>query len=153
MKKQLIILALALTASAAIAADIGVSVSVGQPGFYGQIEIGDYPQPQLLYRQPIYIDAYGRGRPPIYMHVPPGHAKHWSKHCREYNACGERVYFVQDKWYQREYVPRHRERHGRPPQGRHDDRRDDHRDDDRGPPRNEPHNEHPGNNGNHGRSH
>src|SRR2546425_10235251 len=24
---------------------------------------------------------------PIYLHVPPGHAKHWRKHCHEYNAC------------------------------------------------------------------
>jgi hypothetical protein len=51
-------------------------------------------------------------RPPIYLRVPPGHAKHWSKHCHEYNACGERVYFVQDDWYQHEYVPRYQERHG-----------------------------------------
>lgn len=153
MKKKLFIVALALTASAAIAADIGVSLSVGQPGFYGQIDIGDYPQPQLLYRQPIYIDPYGRGRPPIYMHVPPGHAKNWSKHCREYNACGERVYFVQDNWYQREYVPRHQERHGGHPEGRRDEHRDEHRGDERGHSRNEPHNEPPGNDGNHGHNH
>jgi len=31
------------------AADVGVSISVGQPGFYGQIDIGDFPQPQLIY--------------------------------------------------------------------------------------------------------
>ena len=46
-------------------------------------------------------------RPPIYLHVPPGHAKHWRRHCGEYNACGERVFFVQDGWYNREYVPRY----------------------------------------------
>jgi hypothetical protein len=43
--------------------------------------------------------------------VPPGHAKHWNKHCRKYNACGQPVYFVQDRWYQQVYVPRYREIH------------------------------------------
>ncbi len=51
-------------------------------------------------------------RQPIYMRVPPGHAKRWKKHCRDYNACGERVYFVQHNWYNREYVPRYRENQG-----------------------------------------
>jgi hypothetical protein len=31
---------------------------------------------------------------PIYLHVPPGHAKDWRKHCRKYDACGQPVYFV-----------------------------------------------------------
>ena len=35
-----------------------------------------------------------------YLWVPPGHQKKWSKHCREYNACGVPVYFVDDGWYQ-----------------------------------------------------
>ena len=30
---------------------------------------------------------------PIYLHVPPGHAKNWRKHCAHYNACGQPVYF------------------------------------------------------------
>ncbi|MES2182625.1 MAG: hypothetical protein V4493_11065 [Pseudomonadota bacterium] len=59
-------------------------------------------------------------RPPIYLRVPPGHAKHWDKHCREYNACNERVYFVQDDWYNREYAPRYQEQH----REYRDDRRD-----------------------------
>jgi hypothetical protein len=42
-------------------------------------------------------------RPAVYLRVPPGHAKHWKKHCREYNACGERVYFVQERWYNEHY--------------------------------------------------
>ena len=47
---------------------------------------------------------------------PPGHAKYWSKHCRAYNACDERVYFVQDSWYEREYVPLYQKQH----RGKHD---------------------------------
>jgi hypothetical protein len=36
---------------------------------------------------------------PIYLHVPPGHAKHWKKHCHEYHACGRPVYFVKSAEY------------------------------------------------------
>ena len=48
---------------------------------------------------------------PIYLHVPPGHAKNWGKHCGKYNACGQRVYFVQDNWYNNVYVPAYRREH------------------------------------------
>lgn len=111
--------------AAAHATDVGVSISVGQPGFYGRIDIGGYPPPPLLYPQPVVIapvQAYG---PPVYLRVPPGHAKHWGKHCHKYGACGERVYFVQDEWYDRVYVPGYRVRH--------EYRRGDH-DGDRGEP-------------------
>jgi hypothetical protein len=96
----------------ALASDVGMPFSIGQPGFYGQLDLGGYPQPRVLYRQPIIIERILMDRPPIYMNVPPGHAKHWGKHCREYNACSERVFFVQDNWYNREYVPRYKKRYG-----------------------------------------
>jgi len=71
-------------------------------------------------------------RPPIYLHVPPGHAKNWRNHCHEYNACGERVFFVQNDWYNREYIPRYQEQHRDRQEDRRDDRRDERRDDRRG---------------------
>lgn len=127
MKHFLIAAALAATTltTPALAADVGVSVSIGQPGFYGRLDIGDYPQPQVIYRQPIVIERVPAERPPVYLRVPPGHAKHWKKHCREYNACGERVFFVQDNWYNREYAPRYRGQH----HDRQDGSRGEHRDD------------------------
>lgn len=96
-----------------LAADVGVSVSIGQPGFYGRIDIGDYPypQPQVIYRQPRIIERVYVDREPIYMRVPPSHAKNWRKYCHQYGACGERVYFVQDNWYHHEYAPRYQEQH------------------------------------------
>ena len=122
MKHFLIAVAVAVATitPSAFAADIGVSVSIGQPGFYGRLDVGDYPQPQVIYRQPVIIEREV-SRPPIYLRVPPGHAKHWSKHCREYNACGERVYFVQNDWYNREYVPRYQEYHRDNQGGHHDE--------------------------------
>jgi len=103
MKHFLIVAAMAVAAitTPALAADVGVSVSIGQPGFYGRLDIGGYPQPRVLYRQPRVIERSYEEREPIYLRVPPGHARNWGKHCREYNACGERVYFVQDNWYNR----------------------------------------------------
>ena len=39
----------------AFAADVGVSISIGQPGFYGRIDIGNAPQPEFVNPQPIII--------------------------------------------------------------------------------------------------
>ena len=127
MKRMLLAATLAISAVApALAADVGVSVSIGQPGFYGRIDIGNYPQPQLIYPQPVVIapapDAVVQR--PIYLRVPPGHAKNWGKHCARYAACGQPVYFVQDGWYQNVYAPHYREDHRH---DRRDDRDDDHR--------------------------
>ncbi|MBT9569160.1 MAG: hypothetical protein IV085_12780 [Thiobacillus sp.] len=110
MKRFLFAAVLAVAALPVSAADVGVSINIGQPGFYGRIDIGDYPQPRLIYREPRVIQRV-TVREPIYLHVPPGHAKNWRKHCHKYDACGERVYFVQDNWYNQVYVPQYQERH------------------------------------------
>ena len=95
--------ALAMAATAH-AADVGVSVQISQPGVYGRIDVGRFPQPQLVVAQPVYVERpviVHQAPPPqpVYMWVPPGHRKNWRKHCREYGACGVPVYFVQDRWY------------------------------------------------------
>ncbi|MBS0374403.1 MAG: hypothetical protein JSR73_07455 [Proteobacteria bacterium] len=136
MKHALIALTLIVAAApAARAGDVAVSVSIGEPGFYGQIDIGNIPRPPVLYAQPILVERAPEYRAvePIYLRVPPGYAKHWSKHCREYNACGRPVYFVREDWYQNDYAPRYHREHGLD----HDHRRDwDH---DRGKHRGERH--------------
>jgi len=131
--KRLLFSGLLLAATgSALAADVGVSISVGQPGFYGRIDIGDYPypQPRLIYSNPIIVhrhaDVYYE---PLYLRVPPGHAKNWRRYCGRYNACGQPAYFVQDNWYRNEYAPVYRERHGYGHYGRDNDRYD--RDNDR----------------------
>jgi hypothetical protein len=86
-------------------AQTSVSVAVGQPGFYGRIDIGGYPPPPLVYAQPVIVQPVVGYAPPVYLHVPPGHAKHWAKHCAKYGACAQPVYFVQDSWYNDVYVP------------------------------------------------
>jgi hypothetical protein len=108
MKRITFALALSALAASAFATDVGVSVSVSQPGLYGRIDIGNVPQPPVLvYPQPVIIapQRVAVQQQPIYLHVPPGHAKDWGKHCGKYNACNQRVYFVQEQWYQQQYVP------------------------------------------------
>ena len=124
-------------AAPAQTADVGVSISVGEPGFYGRIDIGNVPQPVLVYPRPVVIQLVPMGvvAQPVYLHVPPGHAKNWRKHCARYDACGQPVYFVQDRWYNTVYVPEYR----RYREGRYDDRDGERRD----------HDEH-GDRGNHG---
>jgi hypothetical protein len=114
LKKIFILAAMVALAGAALAADVGVSVSIGQPGFYGRIVLGNMPQPQVIYTSPVIIQQVPVGvvRQPIYLHVPPGHEKHWDKHCRRYKACGQPVYFVQNNWYQDVYAPNYRQEHG-----------------------------------------
>ena len=144
MKRVLCAVLLGALAQGAQAADVGVSISIGDPNFYGRLDIGNFPRPVLMYPQPVVIQPATRdyAPQPLYLRVPPGHAKNWRKHCSRYDACGRPVYFVQDSWYRDVYAPRYRSgpdyRPAAPPRGeryeerreqRVDDRRDDHRDD------------------------
>ncbi len=84
------------------AADLGVGVTVGgqvAPGVYGRIDILNGAIPPVVYQQPVIITQGPQVLSPIYMNVPPGHAKNWSKHCYKYNACGIPVYFVRTSEY------------------------------------------------------
>lgn len=131
MKTLFIAVALCAAAIPAMA-QTNVSISVGQPGFYGRIDLGDFRAPPVVYAQPVIIERRARYEAaPIYLRVPPGHAKHWSKHCGAYNACGQRVLFVKDDWYNNTYAPRYRdgnrEHYGRDRDHDGDHDRDDHR--------------------------
>lgn len=100
-------LALSFAALAANAGEPTIHVSVGgevAPGVYGRVDFGNAPPPPVVYAQPVVIVKQPRpvAVQPVYLHVPPGHAKNWSKHCRHYDACGVPVYFVKSK----EYEPR-----------------------------------------------
>jgi hypothetical protein len=82
------------------------SVSVGvviegeiRPGVYGRVEIGQRPPPVLVYPQPVVVVPAARPAAPLYLHVPPGHARKWSRHCHRYDACGRPVYFVRSAEY------------------------------------------------------
>jgi len=125
MKRLLFASALVAAATAAFAGDNQDHASIGQPDYYGRLDFGDYPQPQVINRHPIAIEQVPTNRRPVYLRVPPGQTKNWRKHCREYNACGERVFFVQDNWYNRDYASHYQQVH----RDCQNDRRDVHNDD------------------------
>ena len=75
----------------------------------------------------------GMAPQPIYLRVPPGHRKNWRKHCRRYGACGQPVYFVQERWYNDYYYRGPKAQHvGKPDKRHHDDKHYDKRDDKHG---------------------
>ena len=98
--------------------DVGVSIAIGDPNFYGRIDIGDMPRPQIVLPEPIWVQPVAVRPAPVYMRIPPGHQKHWDKHCMEYNACGVPVYFVKDDWYSNTYAPAYKAKHGKGPTGK-----------------------------------
>ncbi len=92
--------------SGARAGDLDLHVMLsGQvaPGVYGQVELGNDRPPPVVYTQPMLIEPMAAPPPPLYLHVPPGHARNWRKHCHEYNACNRPVYFVRSEEYEPEY--------------------------------------------------
>ncbi len=64
---------LALAATAPVQAadvDVGVSINIGQPGFYGRIDIGNVPPPVVMYPQPVII-----ARPAVVVAEPKASAR------------------------------------------------------------------------------
>lgn len=116
MKKSLISLALVCAPLLAMA-DVNVSINLGQPDFYGLIELGNAPRPVLIYNEPRIITPGLVASPPLYLRVPADHYRDWGRYCGRYNACGRKVYFVQDNWYKNTYAPWHKA-HGGPKEGR-----------------------------------
>jgi hypothetical protein len=124
-------LALGLAGAAwAAYAQTDVNISVGgiiKPGVYGRVEVGNRPPPPVIYPQPVIITqpvivaqpAVIVQQQPIYMNVPPGHAKKWSKHCYKYNACNQPVYFVRSDYRGEREGYEYREEHGGKGKGKH----------------------------------
>jgi hypothetical protein len=106
MTVRILLLSWVAAAGLAQAGELRVIVS-GEvvPGVYGRVEYGNLPPPPVLYSEPMVIVR----RPqqlvvqPIYVHVPPGHAKNWKRHCGKYDLCSQPVYFVKSKEYDADY--------------------------------------------------
>jgi hypothetical protein len=108
-----------LVAGVALAggSDVGVTVEISQPGVYGRIDLGRFPQPQVIGQRPIIVSPPRTvvvQPEPVYLWVPPGHQRHWRRHCGSYGACGVPVYFVREGWYRDHVWQRddHDRRHG-----------------------------------------
>jgi hypothetical protein len=113
MKK--IFLFLAATGAVAVAGtavaqpDVNVSIGINQPGVYGRIHIGDAPRPSLVLADPVIVvqPSVRVERQPIYLYVPADHQRNWPRYCSRYAACGQPVYFVQERWVRERYEHQH----------------------------------------------
>ncbi|MDC8444758.1 MAG: hypothetical protein LV471_02375 [Nitrosomonas sp.] len=101
------------SSTAGLAADVGLSLRIGQPGFYGEIHLGDFfPPPVLIYPNPVIIYTPPNVvQQPLYLHVPYKHAKNWRRFCIQYRACDRPVYFVREQWYNDVYIPHYNQQH------------------------------------------
>jgi hypothetical protein len=137
LKHLLAVSGLLVCAAAGAATQVSVIVE-GQikPGVYGRVEVGNpgapppvwRPQPVIIAPQPQVVAA----PVPVYVHVPPGHARNWRRHCHRYNACGHPVYFVKSAEYEPGYGKKKKHHHHGHKHGRdHDHDRDRDRDRDR----------------------
>lgn len=103
-------LSLSVFATPASASDLGIRVVLSgeiAPGVYGEVELGN-SRPRVFYPEPVVVHEV-HDRAPVYLHVPPGHAKKWGKHCHRYNACAVPVYFVASREYR--YEPEYTHAH------------------------------------------
>lgn len=108
--KKIIAAAAIFAAAIPSMAQVSVNIHIGEPDYYGRIDTRSFAPPPVYVSQPVIIERTVHYRDePVYLRVPPGHRKKWSKHCHRYNACGQRVLFVQDGWYSNTYAPRVRE--------------------------------------------
>jgi len=97
------------------AAQTNVSINIGQPGFYGRLDIGDFGPPPVVYARPVVVREVRHVQvDPVYLRVPRAHRDNWSRYCGRYDACARPVMFVRDDWYTNTYAPRYRERHHAP---------------------------------------
>ena len=72
------------------------------PGVYGRVEVAHKPLPALVFEQAMFVerpDTAGRVEP-LYLHVPPEHARNWKRYCDKYQACDHPVFFVKSADYE-----------------------------------------------------
>jgi hypothetical protein len=106
----IVLVAIAVVASPALAQHEDLT-SLGQPGFYGRLELGDdSPRPEIYFSEPRLVEQVAEFEDSIYLRVRPGENQEWALHCHVYEACGRYVYFVNDDWYSAVYVPYYRDR-------------------------------------------
>jgi hypothetical protein len=110
--RKVAVATLVMVAASQIAAADGIdtraaSNSQATPGVYGRVDVVSKQNPPLVYEQAMFIerpDTAGRVEP-LYLHVPPEHAKNWKKYCAQYQACKQPVYFVKSAEYEPGYEP------------------------------------------------
>lgn len=92
-----LVIALSMLAAAAHAGYVNTTAGGAlRPGVYGRIEVGNAPAPPVIYNKPVVAsrEVVPATVKPVYLYVPPGQVRKWSRHCGKYQACDVPVYFV-----------------------------------------------------------
>lgn len=93
------------------------AVPVGDPGYYGQVDVIN-TAPPVVYATALIVQVPPPGviYSPVYLRVPTYYYQNWPQYCGFYNACFYPVFFVQEVWYANVYAPwyRHYYPYGRP---------------------------------------
>jgi hypothetical protein len=115
-------------ASASAQTNVGVSIGIHQPGVYGRIDIGNAGPPPVVYAQPMVIapSRVANYQQPVYLYVPAPQQANWGRYCGRYAACGQPVYFVQERWVSERYEEHRGDRgnRSRGPQGKNEKHKD-----------------------------
>jgi hypothetical protein len=111
--RKVAVATLVMVAGSQIAAADGIGTRAAAstpatPGVYGRLDVDSKQLPPLVYEQPMFIEAPETAGKvaPLYVHVPPEHAKNWKKYCAKYQACKQPVYFVKSAEYEPGYDPK-----------------------------------------------
>ena len=96
-------------------AQVGVAVhlNIGDPNFYGQVDLEPGVAPPVVYSTPMVVQPGPPGvyYPPLYLRVPIPYTQNWPQYCYYYNACNIPVFFIQEAWYLNVYAPMYRSRY------------------------------------------
>jgi hypothetical protein len=90
---------LLLLVAAAQAQAAYLNETTGRPlrvGAYGRIQVRNAPPPPLISPHPV-IAVKELGPPkgePLYLYVPAGQVRKWTRYCERYQACERPVFFV-----------------------------------------------------------
>jgi hypothetical protein len=99
---------------APVQAQTSLTLQLGQPGYVGQINLGNQGPPPVYGYRPVIVRPSSQQRhrwtqassQPVYLRVPPNQIRDWGRYCGLYQACHVPVQFVRDDWYRNVYAPR-----------------------------------------------
>ncbi len=105
------LVAFVVASGAAGAADteaVAMITGAVTPGVYGRVDAARKPCRRSSMNSRCSSSAPRSNKgvvEPVYLHVPPDHAKNWKKYCSQYKACDKPVYFVKSAEYEPGYEP------------------------------------------------
>ena len=79
-------------------AAVGVAITLGEPNFYGRIDLGRMAPPPIIRDYPVQVRRGPRGilLEPLSVRVTEREQRNWRRYCGRDDVCSRPVYFVRD---------------------------------------------------------